>query len=654
MLHLTASSWTDDPIKASWEDVVLKKRPPRQDIRPEILRSWIRCRDSGLDPFSKNAPPILSGKKLDRLLSFNKNLIEISKPVMDMIEISIRGTGFIGILTDRAGHVLVVRGEKDILEMGRQTYILPGCLRSTEHVGTNGIGLCLLEGKPFQITGAEHYKVYNHLLTCSTAPIHDDRGRLAGTITLSGRSIGKHQHTLAIATAATDTIVAHLRERGLIEEKQRLNIMLTSIYNSISDGIIAINENQEITHINRIAAKMLDLRPEVAIGKKLQKVVRPDNNIIHAIKTKKYFTGQETNFSCPGGLKVYICRVDPISNTADHVLGTIISLTEKQEMINIAKKIGGNYAHYEFKHIIGNSSGLQKQIDLAKLAAKTTSRILIIGESGTGKELFAQAIHNHSNRRNEPFVAISCAAIPRDLVESELFGYREGAFTGARRSGMMGKFELANKGTLFLDEINGLPIELQVKLLRALQENEIMRLGDTRPIPVDVRVIAASNIDLRTEVKNSNFREDLYYRLNVVEIIIPPLRERIEDLEVLTNHTITRQCLKIGIRQSKISSQALETLRTYHWPGNIRELENCIERALLISQGKTIKKTHLSIKQWGKSNQLTLGETTLRVGVKEMIESALDRYNGDVTLAARELDIGRSTLYRKIKEFGLS
>jgi Nif-specific regulatory protein len=195
---------------------------------------------------------------------------------------------------------------------------------------------------------------------------------------------------------------------------------------------------------------------------------------------------------------------------------------------------------------------------------------------------------------------------------------------------------------------------LQAKLLRTLQQNEIVRLGGGQPLPVDVRVIAASNIDLLTETKKSNFRKDLYYRLNVVEIFIPPLRQRIEDLMVLIDHIMTRQCQEMGIRKPKISNEAIEIMTAYHWPGNVRELENCIERALLLSQGKAIRKSHLSIRQSKKSNQVPNGGGTLRIAVRDKIESALNQCNRNVTLAAKELQIGRSTLYRKIKEFGLS
>jgi PAS domain S-box-containing protein len=643
-----------DPVKTAWKNLTYKGIPPGDEVREEISRSWLKCREIGLDPFSKNSGPTLSKGKLLNLLKNNRHLIEISKPVMDMIEISVKGTGFIITLTQEHGYVLVVRGDRDIMKMARENYYLPGCLRTNAHAGTNAIGLCLTEGKPIQLTGAEHYKVQHHNWTCSSAPIYDSHKQLIGAITLSGRSSSRHKHTLALVTEAADTIQSQLRERDLIEEKNRLNLMLTSIFNSISDGVISVDNYLNITNINSSAARMLDTDAESVMGRQLEEVVHPDDPLIRALKAKKYLAGIETSFLSPSGQKNYMCRVDPIRNTSGEVLGTIITMAEKRHMINIAKRLGGNYSKYEFKDIKGNSPTFQRQIELAKIAAQTNSKILIIGESGTGKELFAQAIHSCSNRKKEPFVAISCAAIPRDLIESELFGYQGGAFTGARREGMVGKFELAHKGTLFLDEIDGLPLELQAKLLRVLQQNEIMRLGDTRCIPVDVRVIAASGTDLLTEVENGNFREDLYYRLNVVEIVIPPLRERIEDIELLFDHILMRQCQEMGIERPDISDEALEAMRKYQWPGNVRELENCVERMLLVSQGNTIRTSDLPLKPRKREARIENGVLTFRQGYKDMIEGALEQCGGNISMAAKKLNIARSTFYRKMKEFGLT
>jgi transcriptional regulator of acetoin/glycerol metabolism len=638
----------------SWEKVVMEGSTEKQPVRAEILASWIYCRKIGLDPYSKTSPPTLSGKRLDNLLHKNQFLLEISKPVMSMIEISVRGTGFIVTLSDDEGYVLEVYGDSEIMKMAEQNFYVPGCLRSIERAGTNAIGLCLVEKRPIQLTGAEHYKVHHHPWTCSSAPILDDSDDLVGAITLSGRSIGRHQHTLALVTAAAETIQTQLRERSLIMEKHRLNSMLTSLYNSISEGLIAIDNDTNITHINDVARKMLAIGNQSLIGEPLQLVIQPDKSFVKALNAKKYFDGDEIIFDTPKGRRAFICSIDPVRNASGQELGTFIKMSEKKRMIKIAKQIGGNYAKHEFSDIKGQSEPIKRQIHLAKIAANTNSRILIIGESGTGKELFAHAIHSYSKRSSEPFVAISCAAIPRDLIESELFGYRGGAFTGARREGMMGKFEFADKGTLFLDEINSLPLGAQAKLLRVLQQNEIMRLGDNHPIPIDVRVIAASSVDLLEEVQRDNFREDLYYRLNVVEIFIPPLRDRIEDMKLLVDHILTRQAAKFEFNKPIISTEAFRQIQNYDWPGNIRELENSIARALMLSQGADILPEHLPMRPQKIMSSKNRSSVTIKDGYKQMIDSALKECNGNISLTAKRLKISRTTLYRKMKEFGIT
>jgi transcriptional regulator of acetoin/glycerol metabolism len=653
-IHSDLFPMPNDPLRCLWERVVVRGLRPDREMRPEVLRSWLRCSELGLDPFRKSTPPIISGPELERHLKRNRDLIEVSRPVMDMIEISVRQTGFVVTLTEKSGCVLRVSGDKEILAMAERNYYQPGCIRTIEHAGTNAIGVCLVELKPIQLTGMEHYNIHHHPWTCSSAPIFDGNGEVLGVITLSGRSVGQHKHTLALVTAAAETIESQLRERDLAEAKLRLSSMLGIVFNSISDGVIAVDNRLTITHINETAARMLDLKADSSVGKNIEEELHPETTLIRAFETRSYFTGTEIEFSKTTGHKRYICSVDPIRNAYGTLLGAIITLVEKRQVISIAKKIGGNYAKFRFEDIKGNDPQLLKNMRMASLAARTGSRVLIVGETGTGKELFAQAIHNESNRKDEPFVAISCASIPRDLIESELFGYRGGAFTGARRQGQIGKFELANRGTLFLDEVNGLPLDLQAKLLRVLQQREIVRLGDTVPIPIDVRVLAASNADLETEVENASFRKDLYFRLNVVELRIPPLRERLGDLPLLIDHIVKRLCQEMGIKLPALSDEVMRTFMRYQWPGNIRELENCMERALLLCQGDTIQIIHIPDRIRLRQDTAVFEPVSLHQRSKEIIEATLAECHGNVSTASKKLKIARSTLYRKMDQFGIS
>ena len=470
--QVETSAQTDDPLKPVWEKVIFAgESPPEGFIRDIVFKSWQKCLQFGLDPTKPPSPPVLSKNSIQTLLDEYKELIRVSTPIMETIEISVRGTGFIETLADAKGQVLDVKGDAEVLAMAEQNFYVPGCIRSTEYAGTNAIGLCMEEHKAIQLTGAEHFNIYHHPWTCSSAPIRDEENNLLGVLTLSGPSIGRHQHTLALVTSAAKTIETQLRERSLVERTQRLNIMLNSIYNSVTDGFIATDNHHVITHLNQPASRMLGRKPESLIGRSMKSIIQSGLPETVWNDFSESTEPTEICFYCSGGSRSYMAKIDPIQSPTFKILGSILTIFERKRLLSLTKRLSGNYAKYEFNSILGKSPNFLKQVKTAKIAAKTNSRVLIIGASGTGKELFAQAIHNHSARKNGPFVAISCPAIPRDLIESELFGYTGGAFTGARQKGMIGKFELADKGTLFLDEITRLPLDLQVKIRRVLQQN---------------------------------------------------------------------------------------------------------------------------------------------------------------------------------------
>ncbi|MBO8168211.1 MAG: sigma-54-dependent Fis family transcriptional regulator [Thermoanaerobacteraceae bacterium] len=324
----------------------------------------------------------------------------------------------------------------------------------------------------------------------------------------------------------------------------------------------------------------------------------------------------------------------------------------------------GYEARYTFERIISRSEIMKNLVNQARKVARSNSPALLLGESGTGKELVAQAIHNASSRADGPFIAVNCGAVPRDLIEAELFGYEEGAFTGARKGGAAGKFELAQGGTLFLDEIGDMPLEVQAVLLRVLQEKQFTRVGGHRMIPLDVRIIAATNKDLFQLVQEGKFRLDLYYRINVLSLKLPPLRERLEDIEPLVHHFLAQ--FKAGAQRQdvKLSPAVMEIFKKYTWPGNIRELINVIERAVTMVDEDIIMPYHLPeeiLKQCradgaGNGDLKTInisGGRNLRDIERESIEKALAACAGNVSQAAKKLGIGRTTLYRKMKKYGL-
>jgi transcriptional regulator with PAS, ATPase and Fis domain len=345
-------------------------------------------------------------------------------------------------------------------------------------------------------------------------------------------------------------------------------------------------------------------------------------------------------------------------------------------------------ARFTFENIKGESAELKRCIELAKIASGADSRVLITGETGTGKELFAHAIHNASERRNGPFVAINCAAIPKDLVESEIMGYVKGAYTGARQRGQVGKFELANGGTVFLDEIQQMPLDVQTKFLRVLQDGRITRLGDTKSIKVDVRVISSSNEDLYGKSITQEFRNDLYYRLSVVEINIPPLRDRTDDIIQIAKNILANFSGKLGKVSLELSSAAISCLKSYDWPGNIRELENFLEMAALVCKGGVIlprdlnDRIHATQKSGNSRSPLVSAEVhqaspkpsrpltnssdhehsnasvavgnTMREAEISLLREAMKKLEGNIAEVSRTLGISRSTIYRRMKEHGIN
>lgn len=357
----------------------------------------------------------------------------------------------------------------------------------------------------------------------------------------------------------------------------------------------------------------------------------------------------------------------PLFDNYGNVTGLIEISRHREQDMNLIKKVIGLKANYVFDDIIGSSPSIQDCINIAKKYACSTYNILITGESGVGKELFAQSIHNYSPRRNGPFIALNCATLPENLIESELFGYASGAFTGASKGGQPGKFELANGGTIFLDEIGELPYHFQSKLLRVLETWTVTRVGGTKPTPIDVRLIAATNRDLKKMVEDNLFRQDLYYRIQVLNIEVPPLRTRKEDLLDLSAHFLSASVPSADYPQKALSAESKETLLRYDWPGNVRELKNVINRVSVISEENLISNEDLQsaigISPCFEKQSLTLpddGENTL-TAIRNRIDrdytlllcKALELSGGNKSKAAELLSISRKTLYRMIEKYNL-
>ena len=460
------------------------------------------------------------------------------------------------------------------------------------------------------------------------------------------------------------------------EKRDELLAMCERLFEISPDGFLFVNPDGRIAYINPAYCYQLDIKRSDAIGKPVVEVVK--NTALVARMESRDFTVERNVLwaTLPGQYKTkepYVIVTRCVVPDKDgNILGAIGQIKFINETLRLAdvlndmrdelkfykeelNRLGSD--HYTFERIIGNSPQFSRVKALARKAAQNDFTVLLTGETGTGKEVFAHAIHYASPRRNRPFVRINCAAIPHELFESELFGYYEGAFTGAKKGGKKGKIELANGGTLFLDEIGDMPLSMQVKLLRVLQEREIEILGGEQTLPIDIRVIAATNKDLPQEIAQGRFREDLYYRLNVIPLDIPPLRQHKSDIPIFLDHFL-REINQQYQTAAFFTREAVRALESYPWPGNVRELKNTVERSYTMADGGAIQETHLPphivtrIAFPSSSGPQTLAHAVQAVE-KTFIQKALWQYNYNIRQTADHLGIHRSTLYNKMDFYGI-
>jgi transcriptional regulator with PAS, ATPase and Fis domain len=540
----------------------------------------------------------------------------------------------------------------------------PGVSRSEQNTGCNAINLAAVLRRPVQLAGPEHYNAQLQYWTCSAAPIFNPDGVMLGVVNIAGHYLKVHQHTLGMTTALSKSIEFSLRQNQLRKEKEMAGKYVERIINSIFDGLIALNGQGLITFINKTAGEILEVNHQEVVNQPADLVLGSQSSIVEALRSGETYLNKELVLNIRNKQKIVFGNVVPITdnNKVNGVLAVFKGLNHARGLV---KNMAGFKAYFNFEDLKGNGAHFNQVINLARQAAPLPSNILILGESGTGKEMFAQAIHNASSVSSGPFVGINCAAIPAELIESELFGYEGGSFTGARREGQQGKFQLAAGGTLFLDEVNAMSVTMQAKLLRVLQNLRFTRIGGINEIPLKARIIAASNSDLWDEVSYGNFREDLFYRLNVITIEIPPLRERMDELADLIEHFCRKHAKKLNFNFS-ISNRALEILKSYHWPGNVRELENVIERCAVLAYSRSdscaneqdvlsypgIKKA-LGSKQGPAAVTLVTGDNNLKNLEKDIIKDVLIQTNGNISKAAKQLGITRKTLYRKMDKHEL-
>lgn len=608
-------------IYEEWKQFVEKGKIPHS-VEKEVLDSWKRCKDLGVDAFSKKPNCILTSYDLEKRLKAHKKIILFSKYLYEEIIPITKGSGCILYITDANGNILHVDGDKDVIkELRDGINFYAGASWSEETVGTTAVSLALSTRKSIPFVSNIKYCSELKQKACCAVPI-----------------LGKSSQVLAIL--------------GLVSNNPNPNILIYGLFLPMVKMVQKMLEkvqDDEVDYLEQCYYKAFHLSGDPIIVTNEQGIIVDMNKPAKILLEKDKELKTTNNLYAPYLLQ-NLPQLDEINRWSMLKKKFLISDDNKNVHYSIhflkpSNKGVAEQTNYSFKDIIGNSQQILETIVKAKQVSNTNFSVLIQGESGTGKEIFAQSIHSAGTRSNGPFIAVNCASLPESLVESELFGYDEGAFTGAIKKGKKGKFEQANGGTIFLDEIGDMSLVAQSCLLRVLQEKEIVRVGSNKEIPIDFRVIAATNKDLYEEVQNGRFREDLYWRLNEILLQIPPLRDRDGDIKLLLDHFT----LEYGETETlSIAEEVINILENYTWPGNIRELSNFVKKILLFKPSIVEIKDLPNYMIKNIKPCKFMDSEPLESYEKEIILKVLRKNNNNVSKTARELDISRGTIYNRL------
>lgn len=635
----------------------LYKPHERFPIRPIVYDSWVRCLQSGIDPRSKKTESPLNNATIKEIIE-SSNLYGYSIATLENLLNHTLDTKYLLTLCDSQGRIIYLGGDRQIKQKAETINFVVGSNWSEEVIGTNAIGTCLKTGYPLQIFAAEHFCEGIHDWVCSSAPIRDPITKeLLGVIDVTGFWKEAQAHTLGMTMMASRVIENKLNELAVIASTQLLARYSSVVLRYPQNGVIVLDAAFNPVEANPSARQFV----KQATGQDMAPLWTEQGIYPHLLRHHNSDQAKEGYevFIEQLGIPVLIQEI----HFANKAIGSVLIFRTTCQQTTTKWPLQND----PWNNIVGRSSNILRAMTRCNIVAQANVPVLLFGESGSGKELFAKAIHQISDRRKGPFVAINCGAIPKELLASELFGYDPGTFTGAVKGGRKGKFEEADRGTLLLDEIGEMPLEFQVHLLRVLQEREVVRLGGSSPIPVDVKIIAATHHNLQQLVKDGLFRADFYYRLQVVSIAIPPLRERRDDIPLLIDHFLNQFAHKYDKPLFSVDQQVSKFLiNDYSWPGNIRELQNSLEHAVLFCMNNTImiddlpqsiKMKYMNNSQWSRisSNVFTTNiELHNSCQEKEALLSLLQGSGGNLSAAARELGIARTTLYRHLEKCGVS
>jgi transcriptional regulator of acetoin/glycerol metabolism len=669
---LASRSWpTDAPsalerrraIDALWQ-AWLEQGVEPAGLAEEIFRSWRRVRDSyRVDPALKHIPRVLQKGELDERRRRNE-FLRLARPVLEDFAGRLGLSNDVLSSFDSEGVMLSIDGNPDTIDRIAEIDFRPGASWTEECAGTNGPGTALAERRAVEVFASEHYVAAWQPWTCAAAPIFAPGDPLpVGVIDLTGPWEVQRRSALTIVKAIARAVEERVRAAAMVRAEVVRQTFRAA--RGAGDALVAVDARGRVIAQNESAQR----RHLVDKGE-LPRATRED--LFQMLSSTHGARSEDVPISLPEARGT---TVSPVLYD-DVVVGGIVRVPSLRKEPPPRRSAAAHPTRYDFGRILGCSATLRRAVELARTAATNTLPVVLGGESGTGKELFAHAIHASSLRSSGPFVVVHCGAIPAQLVEAELFGYEPGTFTGGRSQGNPGRFEDADGGTLFLDEVSELAPPAQTALLRVLQEKEVVRLGGSAPRQVDVRIVAASNKPLDEEIRKGRFRRDLYYRLNVLPVPIPALRERIEDVEFLAGSFLEEAEQAVGRSGLSLSAAALAALRTHNWPGNVRELRNVILRAAATCSRQEILPEDITLENGATGgvdpeadppscpatppafDPAARKRPTLRATVDESerqaLLAALDQCGWNFVRTAEALGISRMTLYRRLARFGIA
>lgn len=640
---------------AVWHTFMQTGTIPDGSDRPDpvVLQSWRRC-ISRFNPYAQPRMGAISTPALRSIMRGQQELISIAAPFMEDIHQFTEGSNYVVTLSDGAACLLAIGGDMEAADWLTGLGVQRGVYWAEDSAGTNALGLVLSEAMPVQVVGAEHFFQRFHPLVTTAAPIHDVRGRIIGTLGMIGPAESATSHTLGLVMSAARAVSNQLHADWYLQQTNRHLGEVNTILGTIAEGVIVWNSSGEVSHVNQQAGSILGITPRTVVGRSLSDVVTLPSELTQGILRDEELHDEEMVFHVDDRAVRCLVTLRSVEEQAGEPGSFVALLNPIEHVRQLAQQQYGSQSSLTIDDVQAASSSMRQIIRQARTAARGTAPILIRGEGGVGKNLLARAIHNDGPRSGRPFIDINCRAIPHELMAREILGQERDANTNGQPS----KFELADGGTLLLDEIESLSLEIQAALLHIIETRQVLRLGSSRTIPVDVRIIAATTADLESLVAQGSFLPHLYYRFGVFHMEIPPLRERTEDIPLLAERFLALRTER-ETRAKWLNDDAAQILHRYPWPGNVRELESVLERALTQNQHDTIQVADLP--EFVRSGlslapNSPLAQTVLSVSEaeREAILRAGWACQGRVTDMARMLGIGRSTLWRKMKRYEIS